>query len=101
MGTDDAVVVDADGDRLRVTKAGRRRVAAPARIVAVESADRVEPQQSAQEGELTVDFAVEAMLESVRDGAGESELVQPGLEIGVDRPQRVRRAHERQGSDGD
>ena len=46
-GPDDAVVVDADRDRLRVAEAVRRRVAAGAGVVVVQAGDRVEPEQPA------------------------------------------------------
>jgi hypothetical protein len=41
MGADDAVVVDADRNQLRVAKAVRRRVATAAGVVVVEAADAV------------------------------------------------------------
>src|SRR5690606_5260315 len=55
--TDDAVVVDADRDGLRVAEAIARRVTPTARVVVVQPLDAVEPEEATDVGELMVDAA--------------------------------------------
>jgi hypothetical protein len=52
MGSDEAVVLDADRDRLRVAEPVGRRMAAAAGVVGMQGVQRIEPQQPAQIGEL-------------------------------------------------
>ena len=59
FGPDQVVVLDADGDRLRVAEAVRRRVAAGAGVVVVQAGDLVEQEQPAQIGEFRIDRAAE------------------------------------------
>ena len=80
----DAVVVDADGDRLRVAEAVRRRVTAAAGVVVVEPLDGIEPQQPSELREPPVDGAAEPRLERLRDAAGEALRREVAAQHGVE-----------------
>src|SRR5262245_57770909 len=83
---DDEIVVDADRDRLCVAKAVRRRVAAAARVVVVQSLNGIEPELAADVGELPIDAPAEARLELLGYSAGESQRGeirdQGGIDVG-------------------
>jgi len=63
VDVDNAVVVHADGDALRVAEPVGRRVTSPARVVLMERGLVVEPQQSAKIGKLQIEAAAETVLE--------------------------------------
>src|SRR5690606_13492847 len=81
---DDAVVVHANRDRLRVAEAVRGRVAAGACIVVVQSLNRIEPEQASDVGESAIEAAAQPLLEGLLDAAGEPELRETTAECDVE-----------------
>ena len=84
-GAHDSVVLDADGDRLRVAKAVGRRVAAGAGVVAVEAEDAIEEEIAPEIREHWIDTAAQARFESGFDPTGETLLRQDTGKLVVDR----------------
>ena len=88
VGPDDAVRVDADRDRLRVTEAGRRRMAARACVVVVQPQDRVEPEHPARVGQVGIQGPAEPRRERRLDPAREAFLPESLAQRRVERASR-------------
>ena len=95
IAPDDIVVLDADRDRLRVAESPARRVTPTARVVVVEAARLVEPQEPAEIGKLRVKGSPEPRQKLRLDRTGESRAAQFGqhLPVEVRFRQRHRRRH--------
>ena len=98
-GADDQIVLDPDGDRLRVAEAVGRRVAAGAGVVVVEPGDGVEPEEPADVGQPPVDGAAEARPEHRADATGEAVPGEVAPQGGVQALRR-RDGRRRPGGDG-
>ena len=72
---DDAVVVDANGDGLRIPKSARRRMATGATVVVVQPGNRVEPEQPTQIGKNRIDRPAQTLFESASDLSRKTELL--------------------------
>jgi hypothetical protein len=87
MGADDAVVVNADRYRLRITEAVRRRVATAACVVVVQAANDVKPEQPAEIGQLPIDrtaqFVSKPGLDSSREAGCCEDLGQSAVQAMV------------------
>ena len=81
---DDAVVLDADGDRLRVAEPGRGRMTAAAGVVVVQARQRVKPQQPSHIGEAGVHRPAQPLRQRGLHAAGETGLGQRGRQILVE-----------------
>ena len=81
---DQAVVLDADGDRLGVAVAVARRMAGGAGIVVVQAGHRVEEQQQAQAGQLEVERAAEPAFQVLFRAAAKALAGQRGRELRVE-----------------
>src|SRR5262245_57464973 len=77
------VVLDADGDRLRVSHAGRRRVTAAARVVVVDRGQLIEPQKVPETRQPAVDLSPESIVEGALDRAREAMLTKNGCELAI------------------
>jgi hypothetical protein len=63
IGTYDVIIFDADGNRLRVTKAQRRRVATRAGVVVIQTEQAVMKSKPAQVSKLVVDLSTQPLFE--------------------------------------
>src|SRR4051812_36920890 len=75
-------------------------MASAARVVAVQAADRVEPEQAAEVRELRIDWAAEAGWEGGLERAGETELLEPRSELVIEATWRAVGADQSQSGDG-
>ena len=84
MRSDDAVVLDADRDRLTVPEPVGRRVASGTCVVVVQPLDGIEPQLPSQVGELTIDATAESRFQRARDSTCESLTGEVATQDGID-----------------
>ena len=64
IGSNNEVVIDADGDRLGVAKARRRRVTTGAGVVVVKTDDRIVEQVTTEVGELIVELSAQPLFQT-------------------------------------
>src|SRR5262249_51922845 len=81
VGSDDAVVVNADGDGLGVAEAVRRRVTAGAIIIVIQAGDGVKEEQAAEVGELVINGMAEALFQGEFNPAGEGVVSEDLLQL--------------------
>src|SRR5262249_14685523 len=79
-GPHDAVVIDPDGDRLRIAEAIRRRVTARAIVVVIQPGDRVKKEKSPEVGQLIIDVMADSLFQRRGDSAGEALPRESGLQ---------------------
>src|SRR5215470_15687605 len=68
----DAIVVNPDGDRLRIAEAICRRVTARAIIVVIQPGDRVKKEKSSEVGQSVIDVMAYSLFQRRRDPAAEA-----------------------------
>jgi len=76
--SNDAVVINADGNRLCITKTIRWRVTATTRIVIVQASDGVKPEQAPKISQLIVYLATDPLFERGFDSAREAFILEHG-----------------------
>src|SRR5205823_3137759 len=74
---DHAIVINADGNRLSVTKSTRGRVAAGAGVVTVQAADGVEPEQPAKICPPWINAATKTAFESGFNFSRKAQFPEP------------------------
>ena len=77
IGTDDAIVINADGDGLRVAEPACGRMAAGAGVVIIQPGDGIKPKQTAKIGSRRICRTTEALFECSFNVAGKTELFKP------------------------
>jgi hypothetical protein len=87
VGTDEVVVLNADGHDLRIAESVCWRMASAARVVTVERVDLVEPQHPAEIDKLRVNLSTETrlnpLLERLLDVAGEAGRQEHYLQVTI------------------